>query len=114
MEHPMGSPRPAGQQPPPDATSDFTIVRSAGADPSSPDTAEPVRGDHDLAEADRIGRRRPRSLMLLTRYRIGVRRRPRMTRRAVRALVAEQDGIGGLRDPARVTHGEAVVHSIAR
>ena len=37
-----------------------------------------------------------------------------MTRRAVRALVAEQDGIGGLRDPARATHGEVVVHSMAR
>jgi hypothetical protein len=37
-----------------------------------------------------------------------------MTRRAVRALVAEQDGTAGLRDPARATHGELVVHSIAR
>ncbi|MGO8893059.1 MAG: hypothetical protein ACLP8X_03390 [Streptosporangiaceae bacterium] len=37
-----------------------------------------------------------------------------MSRRAVRALVAEQDGIGGFRDPARATNSEAVVHSIAR
>ncbi len=37
-----------------------------------------------------------------------------MARRAVRALVAEQDGIGGLRDPVRATHGEVVVHRIAR
>ena len=37
-----------------------------------------------------------------------------MSRRAIRALVAEQDGIGGLRDAARATHGEAVVHSMAR
>ena len=37
-----------------------------------------------------------------------------MTRRAVRALVAEQEGTAGLRDPARATHGEVVVHSIAR
>ena len=109
----MGSLSPAGQQPPPDGASDLTIVRSA-AEPPSPDTAEPVRHDHDLAEADRIRRRRPRSLMLLTRVRISVRRWPRMTRRAVRALVAEQEGTAGLRDPARATHGEVVVHSIAR
>ena len=37
-----------------------------------------------------------------------------MTSRAVRALVAEQEGTAGLRDPARATHGEVVVHSIAR
>ena len=37
-----------------------------------------------------------------------------MTRRAVRALVAEQEGTAGHRDPARATHGEVVVHSIAR
>ena len=110
----MGTLFPAGQQPALDSPSDLTIVRSAGAEPSSPDTAEPVRRDHDLAEADRIRRRRPRSLMLLTRYRIGVRRRSRMSRRAVRALVAEQDGVGGFRDPARATNSEVVVHSIAR
>ena len=52
--------------------------------------------------------------MLLTRVRISVRRWPWLTRRAVRALVAEQDGTGGLRDPAGATHGEVVVHSIAR
>ncbi len=109
----MGSRFPAGQQQPlTDGAADFTIVRSA-ADPS-PDTAEPARRDHDLAEADRISRSRPRSLMLLTRCRIGVRRRPRMSRRAIRALVTEQDGIGGLRDSVRATHAEAVVHSMAR
>ena len=37
-----------------------------------------------------------------------------MSRRAIRALVAEQDGIAALRDPARATHGEVVVHSTAR
>lgn len=110
----MGTPVPAGPQPALDGPSDLTIVRSAEAGPPSPDTAEPVRRDHDLAEADRIRRRRPRRLMLLTRLRISVRRWPRMTRRAVRALVAEQDGTDGLRDPARATHGEVVVHSIAR
>ena len=65
----------------------------------SPDAAEPVRRDHDLAEADRIGRWRPRSLMPLTRYKISVRKRPRMSRRAVRALVAEQEGTA-VRDAA--------------
>ena len=110
----MGTPFPAGPQPALDSPSDLTIVRSAGAGPAPPDAAEPVRHDHDLAEADRIHSRRPRSLMLLTRVRISVRRRPRMTRRAVGALVAEQEGTAGLRDPARATHGEVVVHSIAR
>ena len=80
----MGTPFPAGQQSALDGPSDLTIVRSAEAEPSSPDTAEPVRRDHDLAEADRIRRRRPQRLMLLTRLRISVRRWPRMTRRAVR------------------------------
>ena len=37
-----------------------------------------------------------------------------MSRRAVRALVAEQDGASALLDPARATLGEEVVHSIAR
>ena len=109
----MGTHSPAGQQPALDGPSDLTIVRSAGAEPASPDTAEPVRRDHDLAEADRIRRWRPRSLMLLTRYKISVRKRPRMSRRAVRALVAEQEGTA-VRDPARATHGEVVVHSVAR
>ncbi len=110
----MGTPFPAGPPPAPPVSSDLTIVRSAGAEPASPDTAGPVHRDHDLAEADRIRRRRPRRLMLLTRVRISVRRWPWLTRRAVRALVAEQDGTGGLRDPAGATHGEVVVHSIAR
>lgn len=110
----MGSLFPAGQQPPPDGASDLTIVRSAGPEPTSPDFAGPVRRDHDLAEADRIGRLRPRGLLLLTRVKISIWRRPRMTRRGVRALVAEQDGTSGLRDPARATHGEVVVRSIAR
>ena len=109
----MGSPFPAGQQLPTDAP-DFTVVRPARTEPAPPDTAGPVRPDHDLAEADRIRRRRPRSLLLLTRCRIGVTSRPRMSRRAVRALVAEQEGAGAPGDPAHVTHGEMVVHSIAR
>lgn len=95
----MGSPFPAEQQLPADV----------------PDvTTDPVSPDHDLAEADRIRRRRPRSLLLLTRLRIGVTSWPRMSRRAVRALVAEQEGTSALRDPTHVTHGEMVVHSIAR
>ena len=85
----MGPRIPAGQIPPPD---DLT----------------------DLAESDRIHRQRPRSLLLLTRYIISVWRRPLMSRRAVRALVAEQEGAAALPDPARATHGEVVVHSIAR
>jgi len=109
----MGSPFPAGQQLPADAP-DFTVVRPAGPEPAPPDPAGPVRPDHDLAEADRIRRRRPRSLLLLTRYRIGVANWPRISRSAVRALVAEQEGTGALGDPAHVTHGEKVVHSIAR
>jgi hypothetical protein len=79
-----------------------------------PDRAALVDSGHDLAEADRFDRRRPRSLLLLTRCRIGVRRWPRMSRRAVRALVAEQDGASVLTDPARATLGEDVLHSIAR
>ncbi len=67
----------------------------------------------DLAETDRIRHRRPRGVLLLTRIRISLRKRPRMFRRAVRALVAEQQGFGALHDPARATHGEIVVHSIA-
>ncbi len=107
----MGTPFPAGPQPALDDPSDLTIVRP---EPSSPDTTSPVHLIGDLAEADRIRRQRPRSLLLLTLCRIGVRRRPRMSRRAVRALVAEQDGTSGPRDPAHATHGEVVVHSIAR
>jgi hypothetical protein len=61
-----------------------------------------------------ISRRRPRALLLLTRLSIGVRRWPRMSRRGVRALAAEHDGIGAPRDPGPATHGEVVVHSIAR
>ncbi len=110
----MGSLFPAGQQPPPDGASDLTIVRSAGAQLASPDTAEPLRLDHDLAEADLIRRRRPNSLLGLTRVRIGVRRWPWTSRRAVRALIAEQDGISAPRDPAHATYGEAAVHSIAK
>ena len=107
----MGSGFLAGQQPP-DGPSDLTIVRPAGPEP--PDTAGPVVLGQDLAENDRIGRRRPRGLLPLTRLRIGARRWSRMTRRGVRALVAEQDGAFAPPDPARATHGEEVVHSIAR
>jgi hypothetical protein len=110
----MGSRFPAGQQPPPDGPSDLTIVRPARTEPGLPDRAALVDSGHDLAEADRFDRRRPRSLLLLTRCRIGVRRWPRMSRRAVRALVAEQDGASVLTDPARATLGEDVLHSIAR
>ncbi len=110
----MGTPFPAGPQPALDDPSDLAIVRPAGTEPPSPDTTGPVHLTGDLAEADRIRRQRPRSLLLLTLCRIGVRRRPRMSRRAVRALVAEQDGTSAPRDPAHATHGEVVVHSIAR
>jgi hypothetical protein len=109
----MGSPFPAGQQLPADVP-DFTVVRPAGTETVPPDTAAPVHPDRDLAEDDRIRRRRPRSLLLLTRCRIGVTSWPRMRRRAVRALVTEQESTGALRDPAQVTHGEVVVHSMAR
>lgn len=106
----MGPRFPAGQQPSPNP-SDVTIVRS---EPAPRDTAGRVGLDHDLAETARIHRQRPRSLLLLARCIIGVWRRPRMSRRAVRALVAEQEGAAALPDPARATHGEVVVHSIAR
>ena len=120
----MGTLFPAGQQPALESPSDLTIVRSAGAEPLPPGTTgaeplppgttSPVHLNGDLAEADRIRRQRPRSLLRLTLCGIGLRRRPRMSRRAVRALVAEQDGISAPRDPARATYGEVVVHSIAR
>ena len=100
------------RQQPPDGPSDLTIVKPAGPEP--PDTAGPVGFGQDLAENDRIARRRPRGLLPLTRLRIGARRWSRMTRRGVRALVAEQDGAFTPPDPARATHGEEVVHSIAR
>ena len=110
----MGSRFPAGQQSPPDGSSDLTIVRAAGIEPQMPDGTALAGPDRDLAETDRIRRRRPRSLLLLTRCRIGVRRWSRLSRRAVRALVAEQDGASALPDPARATLGEDVLHSIAR
>ena len=111
---PMGTHSPAGQRPAP-SMARLTSPSSGLPGPSlhHQDTAGAVRRDHDLAEADRIRRWRPRSLMLLTRYKISVRKRPRMSRRAVRALVAEQEGTA-VRDPARATHGELVVHSAAR
>jgi hypothetical protein len=110
----MGSHFPAGRPPSPGGSSDHPIVRSARIDPLASDIAGLDHLDVNLAEIDRIHRQRPRRLMQLTRSRIGVRRRPRMSRRAVRALVAEQDGTDAPRDPARATHGEVVVHSIAR
>ena len=110
----MGTPFPAGPQPALDGPSDLTIVRPAGAEPLSPDTTSPVHLNGDLAEADRIRRQRPRSLLRLTLSRIGLRRWPWMSRRAVRALIAEQDGISAPHDPAHATYGEVVVHSIAR
>ena len=109
----MGYRFPAGPQSP-DGPSDLAIVRPAGPEPPPQDTPGPARPGQDLAETDRIRRRRPRGLLPLTRLRIGARRWPRMTRRAVRALVAEQDGAATQPDPARATHGEEVVHSIAR
>src|SRR6266568_7165820 len=93
----------AGQHPAPYDPSDLTIIRS---EPAPADTAGPVGPCHDLAETARIHRQRPCSLLLLTRCTIGVWRRPRMSRRAVRALVAEQESASGLADPARATHGE--------
>jgi len=63
----MGSRFPAGQQSPPDGSSDLTIVRAAGTEPQVPDGTALAGPDHDLAETDRIRRRRPRSLLLLTR-----------------------------------------------
>lgn len=68
----------------------------------------------DLAETDRIRRHRPRGLLLLTRCRIGAGRWSRASRRAIRALVAEQDGHAGQHDSVHATHGEDALHSIAR
>src|SRR5512135_598341 len=96
----MGYRFPAGQQPP-DGPSDLAIVRPAGHEPPPRDTSGPARPGQDLAETDRLRRRRPRGLLPLTRLRIGARRWPRMTRRGVRALVAEQDGAATQPDPAR-------------
>jgi hypothetical protein len=109
----MGSPFPDGQQPPFHRPDVSTMIMPSGAEPSAWDAMDRGRGAEDLAEADRIRRRRPRSLLLLTRLRIGMRKRPRMSRRTVRALVAEPEGASLPRDPARATHGEAVVHSVA-
>ena len=109
----MGYRFPAGPQPP-DGPSDLAIVRPAGPEPPPQDAPGPARPGQDLTETDRLRRRRPRGLLPLTRLRIGARRRPRMTRRAVRVLVAEQDGAATQPDPSRATDGEEVVHSIAR
>ena len=111
---PAGPAGPAGQagpQLPPSPLSDLAIVRPATSDPAEPGPAGPNLAE--LAEAERRRHRRPRSLMLLTRVRIGLHRSPRMSRRAIRALAAEQEGIPDRRDPAHVTHGEAVVRSVA-
>lgn len=99
----MGARFPAGQ-PPADGPSDLTVVRPA----------EPEPPGVDLARDDINSRRRPHTVLLLSRLRIGVWRWPWMSRRGVRALLAEHGGIGPPRDGVHATHGEAVVHSIAR
>jgi hypothetical protein len=100
MEIVMGTPQP-----------DLSVIRPAdGAlQPAEPDG----RNLADLAAAERHRRQRPRRLLPLTRLRIGLRRQPRMSRRAIQALVAEQDGIDQRRDPGSTTHGETNVRSVA-
>lgn len=106
----MASRFPAGQQPPPDKPSNVPLLVPG---PVTDSASGPPPGP-DLAETDRIRRRRPRGLLLLTHCRIGVRRWSRASRRAVRALVAEQDGHAGPHDSVHATHGEDALHSIAR
>ena len=96
------------------STNDLSDLTSVRFEAAPPDTAGRVGPDHDLAETARIHRQRPRSLLLLTRFTISIWRRPWMSRRAIRALVAEQEGAEALPKPARATHGEVVVYSIAR
>jgi hypothetical protein len=116
MEILMGTPQP-----------DLSVIRAAdGApQPAAPtehaehtghETGTPERDRRnlaDLAAAERRRRQRPRRVMPLTRLRIGLRRQPRMSRRAIQALVAEQEGIDQRRDPGSTTHGEANVRSVA-
>ena len=106
----MGSRFPAGPQPPTDDPAEVPLlVPSPVLDSASETSPGP-----DLAETDRIRRRRPRGLLLLTRCRIGVGRWSRASRRAVRALAAEQEGHPGQHDSVHATHGEDALHSIAR
>lgn len=51
---------------------------------------------------------------MLTRCTIGLTRSRRVSRRAIRALVAEQEDIGAQHDPSDATYGETVVRGIAK
>ncbi len=135
----MRTPRLPGRQPSPDGRTDLTLITGdqaqpvpqapAGSTPAAPAgemphaapalTALPsttlpstLSSVVDLAEADRRRRRVPRALMLLARGRAG--RSGRSSRLAVRALVAEQEGLGAEHDPADATYGETVVRGLAK
>jgi hypothetical protein len=117
----MRTPRLPGRQPSPDGRTDLTLVTggqaqpvpqaAAGITPAAPAPAV-LSPAVDLAEADRRRRRVPRALMLLTRGRAG--HPGRSSRPAIRALVAEQEGLGVPHDPADATYGETVVRGIAK
>ncbi|MCW2907376.1 MAG: hypothetical protein JWL68_2165 [Actinomycetia bacterium] len=124
----MRTPRLPGRQPSTGGRSDLTLVtgdqaqpapRAAGRTPASPagDTLQPVPvvaalHSVDLAEADRRRRRAPRAVMRLARTRAG--HPGRSSRPAIRALVAEQEGIAAPHDPGEATYGETVVRGIAK
>jgi hypothetical protein len=86
-------------------------VPAAAAEPAAPAAGSAVT---DLAEAARSGRQISRMVRWLTQTKIVPWRRKRHTRRAVRALEAEQRLIGAPRDGSAPTHGETVVRGIAR
>ena len=135
----MRTPRLPGRQPSPDGRTDLTLITgdqaqpvpqaAAGSTPAAPAgemphaapalTALPsttlpaaLSSVVDLAEADRRRRRVPRALMLLARGRAG--HPGRSSRLAVRALVAEQEGLGAEHDPVDATYGETVVRGLAK
>jgi hypothetical protein len=125
----MRTPRLPGRQPSADGRTDLTLVTGGQAQPvsqaaaagtlASPaddltQAAPAVTTLHtvDLAEADRRRRQIPRALMRLARPWIG--RPGPSSRQAIRALVAEQEGIAAPRDPSDATYGETVVRGIAK
>jgi hypothetical protein len=125
----MRTPRLPGRQPSAHGRTDLTLVTGDQAQPAprgaagaattstadgSTETAPAITTLHtiDLAEADRRRRRVPRALMGLTQARAG--RPGRSSRHAIRALVAEQEGIAAPHDPSEATYGETVVRGIAK
>ena len=122
----MRTPRLPGRQPSPDGRTDLTLVTGDQDQPARQTTSGGMPGFPaggapapfpgaaelsyvDLAEADRRRRRVPRALMLLARGRSGW-----SSRHAIRALVAEQEGIGVLHDSSDATYGETVVRGVAK